>query len=324
MTALELTLISATLSSDVRLDPEPKDIYAIVKFGSGQCRTRTACDHGRSPVWNETVMLNLDNQESPKFIFVQLFAVWSDADELLGVARIPVPISGAIEGSLHVLVSPSRGETGTLKAAGRWTSTSQVKFDRQKAPALLQPLPISNKPWESLDLRRTPTGNDGVWTILCRFSKQAHFVIVRKKIKSEQMVKMSMHNIFKYHGMPPSIISDRDLRMTSLFWKALFENMGTMLEFSSLFHPQKDGQPKEANSTDLDLLKCYVSKHKATWKRYLPLVEYAYNNIVHTSTGKAPFEIVEMGKKVLPILQQRTRYMRWTSMCKMRMKHTGR
>ncbi|MCO5608196.1 hypothetical protein L7F22_062402 [Adiantum nelumboides] len=125
MTALELTLISATLSSDVRLDPEPKDIYAIVKFGSGQSRTRTACDHGRSPVWNKTVMLNLDDQQSPKFIFVQLFAVWSDADELLGVARIPVPVSGAIEGSLHVLVSPSRGETGTLKAAGRWTSTSQ-------------------------------------------------------------------------------------------------------------------------------------------------------------------------------------------------------
>ncbi|MCO5558354.1 hypothetical protein L7F22_011935 [Adiantum nelumboides] len=69
------------------------------------------------------------------------------------------------------------------------------------------------------------------------------------------------------------------------------------------FHPQTDGQSEEANSTVLDLLKCYVSEHKATWEHYLPLVEYAYNNTVHTSTGKAPFEIVEGGKKVPPILQ---------------------
>ncbi|MCO5580452.1 hypothetical protein L7F22_034320 [Adiantum nelumboides] len=185
----------------------------------------------------------------------------------------------------------------------------KVKFDRQKAPGLLQPLPIPDKPWESIamdfifDLPRTPTGNDGIWTIICRFSKQAHFVPVRKKIKSDHMVKLFMHNIFKYHGMPQSIVSDRDPRMTSLFWKALFENMGTTLKFSSSFHPQTDGQSEEANSTVLDLLKCYVSEHKATWEHYLPLVEYAYNNTVHTSTGKAPFEIVEGGKKVPPILQ---------------------
>ncbi|MCO5593627.1 hypothetical protein L7F22_047642 [Adiantum nelumboides] len=142
------------------------------------------------------------------------------------------------------------------------------------------------------DLPRTPTGNDGIWTIICRLIKQAHFVPVRK-IKSEHMVKLFMNNVFKYHEMPQSIVSDKDPRMTSLFWKALFENMGTTLKFSSSFHLQTDGQSKEANSTVLDLLKCYVSEHKATWEHYLPLVEYAYNNTVHTSAGKAPFEIVK-------------------------------
>ncbi|MCO5602456.1 hypothetical protein L7F22_056588 [Adiantum nelumboides] len=185
----------------------------------------------------------------------------------------------------------------------------KVKFDRQKAPGLLQPLPIPDKPWESIAMNfifylpRTPTGHDGIWTIICRLSKQAHFVPVRKKIKSDHMVKLFMHNIFKYHGMPQSIVTDRDPRMTSLFWKALFENMGTTLKFSSSFHPQTDGRSEEANSTVLDLLKCYVSEHKATWEHYLPLVEYAYNNTVHTSTGKAPFEIVDGGKKIPPILQ---------------------
>ncbi|KAI5071573.1 hypothetical protein GOP47_0013824 [Adiantum capillus-veneris] len=125
MASLDLTLISATLSPDVYLDTEPKDIYATVKFGNGQCRSKTAFGHGRSPVWNETLTFNLDDQDSSKFIFVQLFAVRSDGDELLGVARILVPTSGEIEGSLHVLVSPSKGETGTLTAAGRWTSIGQ-------------------------------------------------------------------------------------------------------------------------------------------------------------------------------------------------------
>ncbi|MCO5580207.1 hypothetical protein L7F22_034073 [Adiantum nelumboides] len=90
--------------------------------------------------------------------------------------------------------------------------------------------------------------------------------------------------------------------MASLFWRGLFENMGTRLKFSSSFHPQIDGQSEEANSTVVDLLKCYVSKHKGKWEQYLPLVEYAYNNTVHSSIDKAPFEIVEGGKKVPPIL----------------------
>ena len=78
--------------------------------------------------------------------------------------------------------------------------------------------------------------------------------------------------------------------------------MNTSLKFSSSFHPQTDGQSEIANSIVLDLLKCYVHDHKEKWEQYLPLVEYTYNNTVHTSTGKSPFEIVEGGKKVPPIL----------------------
>ncbi|MCO5577093.1 hypothetical protein L7F22_030915 [Adiantum nelumboides] len=187
----------------------------------------------------------------------------------------------------------------------------KVKFDRQKAPGLLQPLPFPDKPWESIamdfifDLPRTPTGNDAFWTFICRFSKQAHFFLVRKKIKSEHMVKLFMHNIFKYHEMPQSIVSDRDPRMTSLSLKALFENMGTTLKFSSSFHPQAYEQLEEANSIVLDLFKGYVLEHKSTWEHYLPFIDYANNNTVHTSTGKAPFELVEGGKKVSASLQNK-------------------
>ena len=132
-----------------------------------------------------------------------------------------------------------------------------------------------------------------------KFSKQAYFLPIRKTIKADHMAKVFMAQIFKHHGMPKSIVSDRDPRMTSLFWRALFDNMGTKLDFSSAFHPQTDGQSEIANSTILDMLKCYVAERKAEWEKYLPLVEFAYNNTVHSSIGKAPFEII-YGKVILP------------------------
>ncbi|MCO5577875.1 hypothetical protein L7F22_031710 [Adiantum nelumboides] len=102
--------------------------------------------------------------------------------------------------------------------------------------------------------------------------------------------------------MPETIVSDRDPRFTSLFWKAIWENIGTRLQFSSSFHPQTDGQSEIANSMVLDLLKSYISDQKTQWERYLSLVEFAYNNTIHSSTRKAPFEIVEGAMKVPPFL----------------------
>ena len=122
------------------------------------------------------------------------------------------------------------------------------------------------------------------------------------------MATLFVSQIFKYHGMPSSIVSDRDPRLTSLFWKkGLFENLGTKLNFSSAYHPQTDGQSEIANLTILDLLKTYVDgvDQRGQWEKYLPLVEYAYNNTIHSSTGKTPFEIVEGRPKVPPILRMK-------------------
>ncbi|MCO5552750.1 hypothetical protein L7F22_006267 [Adiantum nelumboides] len=113
---------------------------------------------------------------------------------------------------------------------------------------------------------------------------------------------MFLAQIFKHHGMPKTIVSDRDPRMTSLFWQALFENLGTKLDFSSAYHPQTDGQSEIANATVLDLLKCYVLERQSEWEKYLPLVEFAYNNTIHSSTGKAPFEVIYGKPTLLPIL----------------------
>ncbi|MCO5609768.1 hypothetical protein L7F22_064000 [Adiantum nelumboides] len=188
----------------------------------------------------------------------------------------------------------------------------KTKFDRGKQPGLLQPLPIPDSPWESISmdfifgLPKSIHGNTGIWTIVDRFSKQAHFIPVKKTIKAHQMATLFISQIFKYHGLPSSIVSDRDPRMTSNFWKGLFENLGTRLNFSSAYHPQTDGQSEIANLRILDLLKSYVTEvdQRSQWEKYLPLVEYAYNNTVHTSTGKAPFEFVLVKKFSLDMFLQ--------------------
>ncbi|MCO5599014.1 hypothetical protein L7F22_053113 [Adiantum nelumboides] len=184
----------------------------------------------------------------------------------------------------------------------------KVKFDRHKAQEFLQPLPIPTRPWKSIamdfifDLPRTPNGHDGIWTIIDRFSKQAHFLPVKKTVKLDHLARLFVAQIFRLHGMPETIVSDRDPRFTSLFWKAILENIGTRLQFSSSFHPQTDRQSEIANSVVLDILESYILDQKTQWERYLPLVEFAYNNMIHSSTGKAPFEFVEGAMKVPPFL----------------------
>ena len=103
--------------------------------------------------------------------------------------------------------------------------------------------------------------------------------------------------------MLSSIVSDQDPRMTSLFWRGMFENLGTKLNFSLSYHPQMDGQSEIANLTIKDLLKAYVTKvdQHDQWERYLPMVVYAYNNTIHTSMGKTPFDIIE-GRPKLPLM----------------------
>ena len=91
----------------------------------------------------------------------------------------------------------------------------KVKYDRHKVYGMLKPLPVPDMPWESIamdfitELPRTRAGNDAIWTIIDRFSKQAHFIPVKKTIKADHMAKVFLAQIFKNHGMPKTIVSER-------------------------------------------------------------------------------------------------------------------
>ncbi|MCO5603218.1 hypothetical protein L7F22_057365 [Adiantum nelumboides] len=150
----------------------------------------------------------------------------------------------------------------------------RVKYDRGKAYGLLQPLSIPTAPWESIamdfifGLPKTSFENEGIWTIVDRFSKQAHFIPVRKQITVEQMAKTFLVTVFKYHGMPRSIVvSDRD------FWRALWKNLHSTLWFSSSYHPQTDGQSEIVNSVGVH--PCDKRQSVSTYRTLFPSMDFS-------------------------------------------------
>ena len=184
-----------------------------------------------------------------------------------------------------------------------------MKYDKGKTQGKLNSLPIPDAPWEDIAmdfitrLPITSTRHDSIWTIVDRFSKQTHFIPCKKTQGAPELAWLFIKTIFVHHGMPKSIISDTDPKFTSNFWQALFENIGTELKFSTSFHPQTDGQSEVTNRTILDLLKSYVNENQRHWEKYLPLVEFAYNNTKSATTSKSPFDIVYHKTPQTPILR---------------------
>ncbi|KAK8684206.1 hypothetical protein V6N13_040236 [Hibiscus sabdariffa] len=135
-----------------------------------------------------------------------------------------------------------------------------------------------------------PRKNDAVWVIVDRLTKSAHFLPVRKNMSSDILDELDIREVIRLHGVPTSIVSDRDLKFTSQFWKSLQKAMGTRLNLSTAFHPQTDGQFERVTQILEDMLRACVIDFGKNWEKYIPLVEFAYKNSYQTSIHMAPFE----------------------------------
>ncbi|KAF1316891.1 Pol protein, partial [Globisporangium splendens] len=164
---------------------------------------------------------------------------------------------------------------------------------KNKAP--LHPLPIPQDCWKSVSMDfvfgfpEDKARNTGVVVFVDRLSKMVHVAPVRKHVTAQETACLFLEHVFRYHGLPESIVSDRDPRFTAAFWRELFRLLGTDLAMSTADHPETDGQTERVNRVVEDILRSIAVDHPRDWSRWLPYAEFAINSNEHASTAVTPF-----------------------------------
>lgn len=174
------------------------------------------------------------------------------------------------------------------------TICQAMKNETSKPKGLLQPIPVPDRKWQQVttdlmtDLPKSG-GYTAVVVFVDRLTKFCKFAPCTKEITAVQYAKLFFDNVFRNFGMPEAIISDRDPRFTSMFWKELFRLCGTKLKYSTAYHPQTDGQSEVTIRTLENLMRPYVEDNPQEWSKRITALEFAANNLPNKSTGNTPF-----------------------------------
>ena len=143
----------------------------------------------------------------------------------------------------------------------RCLTCQQLKAEHQRPSGMLQPLDISEWKWEKVTidfmsgLSKSSEGYEPIWVIVDRMTKSTHFLLVRTTDPVRKLAKLYLKEIVRLHGIPILIVSDRDVRFTSMLWKEFQEGFGTRLMFSTASHPQTDGQSEQTIQTLKNMLR---------------------------------------------------------------------
>ncbi|GJS51001.1 putative reverse transcriptase domain-containing protein [Tanacetum coccineum] len=171
---------------------------------------------------------------------------------------------------------------------------AKVKAEHQRPSGLLVQPKIPEWKWDNITmdfvtkLPKTSQGYDTIWVIVDRLTKSAIFTPMRETDPLDKLARMYLKEVVTRHGIPVSIICDRDPRFASNFWRSLQNALGTNLDMSS--YPQTDGQSQRTIQTLEDNCELCAIDFGKGWVNHLPLVEFSYNNSYHASIKAAPFE----------------------------------
>lgn len=168
------------------------------------------------------------------------------------------------------------------------------KPEHSKYPGLLQPLPIPEFAWTHISMDfieglPTSQNKDLILVVVDRFTKYAHFIAMKHPISVQSVTKAFTDNVFKLHGLPTVMVTDRDRIFTSKLWQDLFKSLGVTLHFSTSYHPQTDGQTERVNQCLENYFRCMAFQHPKKWNNWLAHAEWWYNTSFHTSLKMTPF-----------------------------------
>jgi hypothetical protein len=186
-------------------------------------------------------------------------------------------------------------------------SCQRNKHSKQRTPGLMMPLPLPEEPcmhWTTdavCGLPRSKRGFDAIQVYVDRMTKLKRFAPAHTTDGSVQLAGTTLRAIIGPHGMPKSMVSDRDPRITARFWRELSRLLGSEVNLSTANHPQSDGQSEREIQTLTTALRSYVNAMGNDWDEFLPAIELSFNSKVQASTGAAPFTLVYGTEARLPI-----------------------
>ena len=173
----------------------------------------------------------------------------------------------------------------------------RAKAPRDKYNGLLKPLPIPERPWKDITLDYVTglpksKGNDAILMVVDRMSKERHYIPCTcsgEGTIAEATAKLLIDNVWRYHGLPNSMLSDRGPQFVSAVWKAWCKILGITAKLSTAYHPETDGQSEIANQEMERHLRSFVNYSQDDWTDLLPMAEFAANNAPSATTGLSPF-----------------------------------
>ncbi|SGY45721.1 BQ5605_C001g00329 [Microbotryum silenes-dioicae] len=296
----QILLRPYTLAASLVKFSPPSDIVDLIKFHLSQ-----------DPVSNQIVNdLNHDSTLHPYFKLQDNLLLHHDKIYIPNAEPLKVKLLAQAHDSL---LSGHPGQVKTFELLDRnytWPGMRQFvnnyvktcdscqrnKPTHHRKHGHLQPLPIPSKPWSSLSMDHIvdlppSSGFDCVLVVVDRLTKEAHFIPTHKTDSSRDLARTFLTHVFKLHGLPTDIVSDRGATFTSNWWSEFLAMLKIKPNLSTAFHPESDGQTERTNQTLEHYLRHFCDYLQTNWSELLPLAEFAYNNSFHSSIGASPFYV---------------------------------